>query len=59
MVRKVRGNSSPEEEAMPYPIPLIIYLAVALTWARIFRRVGWSRWQLHVRSDFTARENTT
>ena len=29
---------------MPYLIPLIIYLAVALTWARIFRRVGWSRW---------------
>ena len=29
---------------MQYLIPLIIYLAVALTWARIFRRVGWSRW---------------
>ena len=28
---------------MPYLIPLIIYLAVALTWARIFRRVGWAR----------------
>ncbi len=27
---------------MPYLIPLVIYLAVSLTWARIFRRVGWS-----------------
>ncbi len=25
-------------------IPLIIYLAVAMTWMRIFRRVGWSKW---------------
>ncbi len=33
-----------EEDAMPYLIPLIIYLAVSLTWARIFRRIGWSRW---------------
>ena len=26
---------------MPYLIPLIIYLEASLTWARIFRRVGW------------------
>ncbi len=29
---------------MQFLIPLIIYLAVTLTWMRIFRRVGWSKW---------------
>ena len=35
---------APEENAMQFLIPLILYLALALTWARIFRRVGWPRW---------------
>ena len=29
---------------MQFLIPLIIYLAVTLTWMRTFRRVGWSKW---------------
>ena len=29
---------------MQFLIPLIIYLAVTLTWMRIFRRVGWYKW---------------